>query len=306
MKGSGQAGAGRRCAIAALALSVISVVAAWARPAVRHAFPAKRVSSELFDSRMTGASVSPGRAVVKARAALTRHLGSQGIVIADPQTGTLRMVGRLDGFLTGASVRPGPGVAMRYVRSHLRAFGLDRADLRTFQLRQDYVDIAGTHHISWTQSAGSVTAFRSGLKANITADGRLINVTGPPVHGLRVASTLPRLGATDAFAAARRSAGAQELAPQREDTAKLVLFATQRGARMSWQTTTWVNPDFLALSVVDAQTGQVLWRANLTHADAVGTGQAVGMYPGGDVPNGGGDLPAGDVPRVRRIGVVGQ
>ena len=51
-----------------------------------------------------------------------------------------------------------------------------------------------------------------------------------------------------------------------------------------------MNPDFLALSVVDAQTGELLWRANLTHADAVGTGQAVGMYPGGDVPNGGGDL----------------
>ena len=42
------------------------------------------------------------------------------------------------------------------------------------------------------------------------------------------------------------------------------------------------NPDFLALSVVDAQTGGVLWRANLTHADAVGTGEAVGMYPSGD------------------------
>jgi len=59
---------------------------------------------------------------------------------------------------------------------------------------------------------------------------------------------------------------------------------------MAWQTQTWVNPDFLALSVVDAQDGRILWRANLTHADAVGTGQAVGMYPGGDVPNGGGDL----------------
>jgi extracellular elastinolytic metalloproteinase len=294
MKGSGQAGARRRSAIAALAvvlaLSVISVVTASARPPARHASPAKRMSSELFDSRVRGASVSPSRAVIRARAALAQHLGSQGVVIADQLTGTLRMVGRLDGFLTGASVRPAREVAMRYVRSHLRAFGLDRADLRTLQLRQDYVDIAGTHHVSWTQSAGDVTAFRSGLKANIAADGRLINITGPPVHGLRVTSTIPRLGATDALGAARRSAGAQELAPQREDTAKLVLFATQRGARVSWQTTTWINPDFLALSVVDAQTGQILWRANLTHADAVGTGQAVGMYPGGDVPNAGGDL----------------
>ena len=143
---------------------------------------------------------------------------------------------------------------------------MNRADLRTFRLRQDYVDIEGTHHISWIQRAGGVTAFRSGLKANVTADGRLINVTGPPVHGLRAPSALPRVSATGAFGAARSAAGAQVLAPRSDDTAKLVLFATQRGARMAWQTQTWVNPDFLALSVVDAQTGEVLWRANLTHS----------------------------------------
>ncbi|MGZ5297041.1 MAG: M36 family metallopeptidase, partial [Actinomycetota bacterium] len=113
-----------------------------------------------------------------------------------------------------------------------------------------------------------------------------------PVHDLRAASSLPRLGSIEAIGSARRSAGAQELAAQREDTAKLVLFPTQRGARISWQTTTWVDPNFLALSVVDAQTGSVLWRANLTHADVIGTGQAVDMYPGGDLPNGGGDLHA--------------
>ena len=294
MKRSEQVGARRRLTVAALAavlaVSVISVVSASARPAARHLPSAKRVSSELFDSRATGASVAPSRAVTRARASLARRLGSQGIVIADRQTGTLRMVGRLDGYLTGASARPAAQVGMKYVRSHLLAFGLTRADLRTFHLRQDYVDIAGTHHISWIQRAGGVTAFRSGLKANVTADGRLINVTGPPVHGLRTASTLPRVSATGALGAARRSAGALELAPQGDDTAKLVLFATQRGARMAWQTQTWVNAGFLALSVVDAQTGELLWRANLTHADAVGTGQAVGMYPSGDVPNGGGAL----------------
>ena len=126
------------------------------------------------------------------------------------------------------------------------------------------------------------------------------------MHGLRVASSLPHLGSIEAIGAARRSAGALELAAQRDDTAKLVLFPTQRGARISWQTTTWVDPNFLALSVVDAQTGGVLWRANLTHADAVGTGQAVDMYPSGDLPNGGGDLHPGDVPGVRRNGPVGE
>ena len=295
MKGYVRSSAARRFAITALAamltFSVVSVVTASARPtatAVSHHI--RRAGPELFDSRAAGAIASPGRAVLRARAALARSLGSQGVVIADPQTGTLRMVGRLDGFLTGASVRPPSQVAMGYVRSHLRAFGLNRADLRTFQLRKDYVDIVGTHHISWVQLAGGVTAFKSGLKANVTSDGRLINVTGSPIHGLRVASAVPHVGSIEAIGSARRSAGAQALTAQREDTAKLVLFPTLRGARIAWQTTTWLDPNFLALSVVDAQTGGVLWRTSLTDADAVGTGQAVEMYPSGDVPNGGGDL----------------
>jgi hypothetical protein len=295
MRESDQPGATRRFAIAALAgvltLSVVSVVTASARPTgVTASHQTRRASTELFDSRAAGAPVSPGRAVLRARASLARSLGSQGVVSADPQTGTLRMVGRLDGFLTGASDRPASQVAMDYVRSHLRAFGLNRADLRTFRLRQDYVDIVGTHHLSWTQVAGGVTVFRNGLKANVTSDGRLINLTGSPVHALRAASSLPQVGSIEAIGSARRSAGAQELAAQREDTAKLVLFPTQRGARIAWRTTTWVDPSFLALSVVDAQTGKVLWRTSLTDADAVGSGQAVGMYPSGDVPNGGGDL----------------
>ena len=170
--------------------------------------------------------------MVRARAALAQHLGSQGVVIADQQTGTLRMVGRLDGFLTGAERQAGAQVGMGYVRSHLPAFGLDRADLRTFHLRQDYVDIAGTHHLSWTQRAGGVTAFRSGLKANVTADGRLINVTGPPVHGLRRRldaaardrdrrarrrSPLRRSAGTGSAARGHREAGALRHAARRAD-----------------------------------------------------------------------------------------
>ena len=291
MRRSDQPGARRRFAGAALsAVLTLSVIGHGVRTAVeRERDPAPRVSSELFDSRATGAPVSPSRMVLRARAALARSLGSQGVVIADPQTGTLRMVGKLDGFLTGASVRQASEVAMDYVRSHLRAFGLNRADLRTFHLRQDYVDIVGTHHLSWTQRAGGVTAFRNGLKANVTSDGRLINLTGSPVHGLRVASS-PRTSARSRRSAPPGVPPARRRPPQRDDTAKLVLFPTQRGARIAWQTTTWVDPNFLALSVVDAQTGRVLWRASLTDADAVGTGQAVGMYPSGDVPNGGGDL----------------
>ena len=55
MKRSTQVGARRRLTVAALAavlvVSVISMVAASARPVPRHLPSAERVSSELFDSR---------------------------------------------------------------------------------------------------------------------------------------------------------------------------------------------------------------------------------------------------------------
>ena len=171
---------------------------------------------------------------------------------------------------------------MRYVRSHRLAFGLNRADLRTFHL-QDYVDIAGTHHVSWTQRAGASPCSE---RPQGQRHGRRspINVTGPPVHALRVTSTL-RVTATGALgaAAARRSASRLQKGGQLGGDFH-ACNAVALTASYSFANTVG------GICVRDVKTGALLWRANLTHADAVGTGQAVGMYPGGDVPNGGGDL----------------
>ncbi len=201
-------------------------------------------------------------------------------------TGTLRFVGRLDGFLTGPSARPAADIAIDYVRSNLTAFGLSEADLRTFHLRQDYVDILGTHHLSWVQRVGGVEAFPNGLKANVTADGRLINLSGSPAAGLNAPTASARLGATAAIAAARAAAGGAETSDP-DDQAERVLFQTGRGTRPAWRTTTLVGDDAL-ISLIDAENGRVLWRMNLTRSDVPGTGVAVDYFPGANVPNGGG------------------
>ena len=119
-----------------------------------------------FDIRARGgAAVAPSARTARARVELARRLGTQGVIESDPLTGTLRMVGRLDGYLTGRSRRPAKAVAIGYVRSNRTAFGLTTADLTTFRLRQDYVDIAGVHHISWTQAKHGVPVFHNGLRA---------------------------------------------------------------------------------------------------------------------------------------------
>jgi hypothetical protein len=273
-----------------VAVATTTVLAASApAPAGPAAAPrAGRASS--VDVLRAGEAVGVARRVAAARVALARSLGRFGIVQSDRVTGTLRFVGRLDGYLTRPSARPARRVAMGYVRSNRVAFGLTAADLRTFAFRQEYVDVAGTHHVSWIQRARGIPVFHNGLKASVAADGRLVNVSGSPVPGLRANAASPRLSAEAAVAAARAAAGATVAGPQASDDAHLVLFPMPRGARLAWRVVAWVAHDDLSMSVVDALTGAVLWRHSLTNDDAVGTGVALDMYPGGDVPNGGGDL----------------
>ena len=188
-----------------------------------------------FDIRSRGgAAVAPSARIARARVELARRLGTQGVIESDPLTGTLRMVGRLDGYLTGRSARPAKAVAVGYVRSNLAAFGLTKADLKTFRLRQDYVDVAGVHHISWTQSKHGVPVFHNGLRANVTSDGRLVNITGSPVHAIRRRVGRPRYHVRrgDQCGSGRRRCDGRRRAELRLGVARAVPDGTRRPARL--------------------------------------------------------------------------
>jgi hypothetical protein len=251
---------------------------------------ARRLTAEGWtgvDARTQGRAVGVSARVASARAALAGTLGSQGIVQSDRVTGTLRYVGRLDGYLTGASGSSAASVALGYVRGHLAAFGLSAGDLATLHLRRDYVDVLGTHHLSWTQSAGGLELFGQGLSAAVSKAGRLINVTGSPMRGLRAPTGTARLTPSAAIAAARAGAGARATSDAR-DTARRVLFPTGRGAVGAWQTITFVSPSETDLSVVDDAAGRVLYRHNLTNS-ATGVAQAWQVYAS-DMLAGGNEL----------------
>jgi len=241
-----------------------------------------------YDARTAGTAVAVGPRIVRARVSLARSLGTLGVLQSDPVTGTLRSVARLDGFLTDASAAPATSVALGYVRTNRMAFGLRLADLKTLHLRDDYVDSLGTHHLSWIQRAGGLTLFGQGLRANVAADGRLINVVGGPMRGLRAPGTTARVSTSGAISSARLAVGSS--GSDARDTAELALFPTGRGARLSWQTITYVSPSETDLSVVDAVTGAVMYRDNLTDAGApavqTGTADAWEYYPS-DIATGG-------------------
>ena len=76
----------------------------------------------------------------------------------DGLTGTPRQVARVDGFLTGPSRAAASDVALGYVRAHARRVpAVDAPTSTHLRLSRDYVDIAGTHHLTWVQTAGGST-----------------------------------------------------------------------------------------------------------------------------------------------------
>jgi len=269
----------------------------------RHVAVADR-SSRLLDARGDRTVAELRSPLDPAQRALARRLGPRGILQIDARTGSPRVVARLDGFLTGPSDRPAARIALGYVRSNRRAFGLTAADLEGLRLVRDYVDILGTHHLVWQQRSRGIPVFDNDLRASVTADGRLVNILGSPLRDLRLPDVVPRLGAERALSAAYASVGAaaprlggvarSSSGPQRAvtyrngDEARLVLFGTGRGPRLAWRTTAFVGSREVYLSVVDAHEGQVLWRANMVRSDSTGTGLAWEHYPDPNLPNDGG------------------
>jgi extracellular elastinolytic metalloproteinase len=226
-------------------------------------------AGQVLRGRAAALAASPSLAVTK----LGHALGLQGAISIDPLTGTPRMVGRLDGFLTGPSAAPASDVALGYVRGHAKVFKLSARSIAGLRLVRNYVDVAGTHHLGWAQTLHGVPLFGNGLQASVARDGRLINVTGSPVSDLGDVSMSPSLSAAKALAAARADVGVTR-APHIQ-SAKLVLFQTLAGTRLGWQTVVMSSPAYL--HVIDARTGRVLFRKSLTD-DA--NGKVFGYWPG--------------------------
>ncbi|MGI8702467.1 MAG: M36 family metallopeptidase [Nocardioidaceae bacterium] len=232
-------------------------------------------------------------------ASFAKGLGAQSVLDYDSVTGTPRNLTRLDGFLSGPSSASAASVAMDYVRAHLPALGLTSADLTTFRLRQDYVDIAGIHHVSWTQSVKGLPVFSNGLKANVTKNGELVSIQGAPVSGLAAKASkiavAPHLSAAEARAAAATDVNgtvseASHVASSsstltrwsNSDQAQLVWFMSANGLQLGWSTYVQAGGTLNYQHVIDAATGRVLYRHDTTNFDR-GDALVYDNYPGAPV-----------------------
>ena len=228
-----------------------------------------------FDARTPDARTLTALRTAKKPAAVTKlheGLGTQGLVDIDPATGTARRVARLDGFLTAASGKPAKDIVAAYLAANAGVFG-DTAALR---LRKDYVDVGGTHHLRYEQMVGDVPVFGNGVKADVTKNGELIQVTGSPAASLPASLGAARLTAAQARDTAAKDAGSPATA-RASDPTKLVAFATKGGARPAWQI---LSTKAGYLHVVDAATGRVLYRQDLLLNDNAPAASVWQNYPG--------------------------
>jgi hypothetical protein len=262
-----------RLGLSALAVSMVSLfvltggVAAKGKPAATHEVAADKQA--FYDSRQTPAAQlkldkraaalddSPSAAT----ASLEDSLGVQGFVNLDPLTGTVRDVGRTDGFLTKPSNAAASSIALDYVTSNAAALGLTTQGLQSLSLDRDYVSIDGTHHLSFVQKIGGIPVFDNGLKVNVTKNGQVINVVGSPLADTTTATSTRSLTPGDAVAKAREEVGLG-LSPVASDSASPVYFRTVDGTRIAYETIVGSGAQTYQ-SVVDAQSGKVLYRRSL-------------------------------------------
>jgi hypothetical protein len=194
---------------------------------------------------------------------------------------------RAGGFLTAPSEQRPADVALDYVREHPRTFGLDRGDLAGLRLVRSYRSQSGTAHLQWEQSYRGIPVFGPGLRANVDADGRLLNVGDGARPDPAVDWLEPRLSAVDALLAAGRAAGAT-VVPGTPDRARgperLTSFAQGQRAgltlfegRLAWRVLLRADSRHVYDALVDASSGASLYRVNMVRAAG---GLVFDNYPG--------------------------
>ena len=239
----------------AAALSLSAAPAAAFAPPVNAPLPD-------FDVR---ADVKPPDKLATAQDKLADRLGEEGFADPAEPLGTTGFVGRTDGFLTAASDASARRVALDYVADNSKAFGLDGDDLDALELTDGYTSLDGVTHLTWSQMTRGIPSYDTYLNANVTADGRLINLTGGPVGDLELGSSDPDLGGHEALNLARESVGGTA-GPGfgDQESAELVAFATGSDAKLAWRTYADGADSLLYEVVVNASSGRVLARQSRT------------------------------------------
>jgi len=240
--------------------------------------PAASLRSDLAASRIAGVAE-----LEKAYKGLTIEdnaaLGGTEVVSVEPGSGFLTPA-------TGDRV----GALRRFLSANADAYGISAAQAAELELVADYMNPAGNMgYVEFEQKFNGIPVFQGLIRGGFTAKGELARTTGVLATGVE-ASALPTTGvvtAARAVSLAAATVGWQvaeaALAQKAVDGAKVTLdratmaddakawpvyFPLAPGvARLAWATQIIGDPDGF-LTVVDAETGTMLFRKSLTNYQA--------------------------------------
>jgi extracellular elastinolytic metalloproteinase len=225
-----------------------------------------------FDLRATSAAPRTLASARAARRELRSTLGARALLPVDRATGRPRVLGRLDGALTGPSGDTGAQIARRYLRRHAAIYGLTEAQIADLRIGAQRRAATGLASVQLTQSFGGVTSIDSGVRAVLDGNGRLVELVGSPDPDLAAAGTQAKVSRSRAAELAAHASGA----PDRAATARVsaVIFHVGARARLGWRALVAAGPRQLDDVLVDATTGAVVRRVN-----RVVSANAASVYP---------------------------
>jgi subtilisin-like proprotein convertase family protein len=210
-------------------------------------------------------------------------------VEANPATRGTELVSAMPGtpLLSAAS---GDRVATLrgFLAAHADAFGVSQAQVEALELTADYMNPSGNMgYAEFEQQFNGIPVFQGLVRGGFTAKGELVRTTGVLAAGIdaSVLPTSPVLGAAQAVSLAAQTVGLAlpegalvevpsaidghvqfgQTAMAGEPSAWLVYFPLEAGvARLAWATQLLGNPEGF-LTVLDAETGTMLFRKSLTN-----------------------------------------
>ena len=190
------------------------------------------------------------------------------------------------GFLTPAS-GDRVGALRGFLSANADAYGISAAQAAELVLVADYMNPAGNMgYVEFEQQFNGIPVFQGLIRGGFTAKGELARTTGVLATGVNASAlpTTPAVSAARAVSLAAATVGWQvaesALAQTAVDGAKVtfdratmadeakawpVYFPLSPGvARLAWATEIWGDPDAF-LTVIDAETGAMLFRKNMTN-----------------------------------------
>ena len=253
------------------------------------------------DSRTGNPLVRPDSSRVDAVKQLVARAGSGARVTWDTEFGTPRTIYPAPGEALSAP-RDGSAVdvARAFVDANRAAFGLSSAEVAALEVTRDHrltgVDV---HVVNFTQTVAGVRTVRGGsMGLAVDGAGRVVAFTGEVApdsdllgsYGLTAAAALTRAGAALGVTSLAPRADGDVAGFDRFETGlasqsyvQKAAFPTADGARAAYRVLFVNKLDEAWDMVVDAQTGEVLYKTSLVQHEAEGL--VYENYPG--APQGG-------------------